>query len=216
MQNFGNKLRNFIRKSLRSQGYIFPERMNYKKFARLFYFHDLYQQIENLEGAVVECGVAYGDSIVVFAALAEREGKKRKVFGFDSFAGFPEPAKEDVSSRNPKAGEFGDATLTRVKNQIQKAGVPMPTLVKGFVKDTLPSFNEPIAFLHIDVDLYEPYKDVLNNLYGHVVSGGVIAFDEYNHMHWPGAKRAVDEFVAHYSLTILHDAPSGKYFVIKP
>ncbi|NDG09881.1 MAG: hypothetical protein EB112_04210, partial [Actinobacteria bacterium] len=76
----------------------------------------------------------------------------------------------------------------------------------------------PIAFLHIDLDLYEGYESALKLFYEQVVTGGVIFFDEYNAEAWPGATKAVDEFVTRFNLEIQEcNGKTGlaKYFVIK-
>ena len=49
-----------------------------------------------------------------------------------------------------------------------------------------------ISLLHIDVDLYEPTKLVLEKLFKHVTKGGIIIFDDYGA--FAGANKAVDDF----------------------
>ena len=49
---------------------------------------------------------------------------------------------------------------------------------------TLPDFlkrinNLKISFLHLDLDVYEPTKFVLNKLYNRVSKNGVILIDDY-------------------------------------
>lgn len=190
-----NKLRYALLKILERFGYYYPKRLQYKHLVRYFYFHDLYREIEDVPGDIVECGVAYGESLIVWATLAKQEEKGRKVYGFDSFEGFPEPSAHDTSERHAKKGEFGDARMNLVRSMLQKASVPMPTLVKGFVEDTAKTYDGTIALLHIDVDLYEGYKAVLEHLFDKVAPGGIVAFDEYRDPHWPGATKAVDEFL---------------------
>jgi hypothetical protein len=46
--------------------------------------------------------------------------------------------------------------------------------------------------LHIDVDLYEPTKHVLEKLYHRVSKGGIIIFDDYGA--FAGTNKAVDDF----------------------
>ena len=55
-------------------------------------------------------------------------------------------------------------------------------LIKGLVEDTVPTFLEenegPIAFAHMDLDLYSSTRSVFNNIAPRIVDGTVIAFDE--------------------------------------
>jgi O-methyltransferase len=92
------------------------------------------------------------------------------------------------------------------------------TLVKGFFSNTLPKCGIPsIVMLHIDADLYDAYKVVLECLYPKVAIGGVIALDEYDDRSWPGATKAVDEFLNHKEGEfVMHkDSVTGKYYIVK-
>ena len=211
-----NRARYIIIKSLEKLGYFYPERLQYKNLVKFFFYKELFDKAKHLDGAIVECGVAYGQSLIVWSTLAKAEGKDRKVFGLDSFEGFPEPSKLDTSQRNAQKGEFKGATQKRVESIIRKASVPMPTLVKGFFSNTLPSFKERVAVLYIDADLYESYKIVLESLYDQVVPGGIIGFDEYGEQNWPGATKAVDEFFKGKDIPIQKAEYLEKYFVMKP
>ena len=60
------------------------------------------------------------------------------------------------------------------------------------------AFQEDVAFLHVDCDLYSSTKDIFENLGDRVKSGTVIVFDEY--MNYPGWKyhewKAFHEFIS--------------------
>ena len=188
------KVFNVVERVGRRVGYPGPQ-LHYDQISSHFHLKDLYDQILDVPGDIAECGVAYGNSLIVLCALAQQEGMNRTVYGFDSFEGFPEPTDEDRSYRAPKKGEFADATLERIKHAIRRAGVREPVLVKGFLEQTLPGFQAPLAYLHLDVDLYSSYKVALTELFDRVAPGGIVAFDEYLQPKWPGATRAIDEFV---------------------
>ena len=93
------------------------------------------------------------------------------------------------------------------------------TVTKGFFDTSLKYYTgSRIALLHIDVDLYQSYLDVLNQLFSKVISGGVIVFDEYmsesDLKKFPGAKKAIDEFFKGRG-EIQKDSLYGKYYFIK-
>ena len=94
------------------------------------------------------------------------------------------------------------------------------TLVKGFFEESLLKYTgKQIALLHLDADLYESYKTSLELLYTKIPKGGVVAFDEYmgtfEHINFPGAKKAIDEFFGGRNYEIIRDQAFGKYYVIK-
>lgn len=177
-------------------GYPFHQDHYGRSIVRTLYFKELYDQIGPLDGDIVECGVAYGQSLMAWSALAQQEGKGRTVRGFDSFQGFPTPTREDVSARRAREGAFREASAERILAMAKMAGLPPPVLTGGFFENTLPSFDGAIALLHVDCDLYESYRTVLGTLFDRVVPGGIVAFDDYGSPLWPGATKAVDEFVA--------------------
>ena len=53
--------------------------------------------------------------------------------------------------------------------------------------------NLRISFLHLDMDVFEPTKLVLNLLYSKIVKNGVILIDDYNYVN--GATKATKEFL---------------------
>ncbi len=160
---------------------------------------------------------------------------KRKLWGFDSFQGFPEPSVFDLSPRNPQKGEWCvDQTI--VSHRLETSGVNEKNfpgletnIIKGFFDKILLVFpkNRCIAFLHIDADLYQSYKDVLAQFFSRVSIGGVVVFDEYREFplsaeygkgtiqKWPGCTKAVDDFFENRPEKIQCDELSKKYYVIK-
>jgi O-methyltransferase len=154
---------------------------------------------ERVPGDVIECGVCNGGTAAVLARFASRSPMNRKVWLFDSFQGMPGVTNEDginVSGETPESHvgkEIGD--LIRVTEVLRKVRTNMDRVrvVPGWFQDTFPSFKaREIALLNIDADWYESVKLCLHTFYDRVVPGGFVSFDDYGH--WPGCKRAVDEF----------------------
>lgn len=216
MPTLKSKLINFIVVSLRRFGYLHPKRKMFKHLNRDFHLKEMFDLIVEKPGDIVECGVGYGQSLITFGVLVKREGKGRQVYAYDSFEGFPEVHDNDkTGTNNAFKGHFKDARIETIKSLVRKADIEMPEFVKGFVEDTVQHHTGEIALLHIDLDLYEAYKVTLEQLYDKVVSGGVIAFDEYREPNWPGATKAVDEFFADKNVTINKSPFINKYFIIK-
>lgn len=150
------------------------------------------------EGLVLEFGVAGGESIRQIAA--ERLGP---VYGFDSFEGLP----EDWFGYLRKG--FFAQELPRVPENV--------TLVKGWFSDTLPGFLAvrpgPVAFLHVDSDLYSSADFTFRALEGRILPGTVVLFDEYwNYPGWLKHEfKAFQEFIERTGLSYRYDSfvPTG-------
>lgn len=175
--------------------------------------------------SIVECGVGRGRSLLTLNHLLDlylntksfkseitSKINKVKVFGLDSFEGFPNPTKFDKSFRDPKAGEWSHSPSKKYKYNIEfinkifsNSGVTKKYLeiIKGFFDKTtltLKQRNLNIGILHLDGDLYLSIKDPLKNLSKLVVKGGFIVFDDFilesdSEDAFPGARQAYEEFI---------------------
>lgn len=214
-------IKNSIRSAIKKFGYSLQ-----KLDTNSAYLERLYEKIAGVHGDVVECGVGKMGSFRVLASLVEKDTTNRVLWGFDSFEGFPSPSPEDESPRNPKKGEWKFIEPEDVPKVLLVLGFnenfidKRIKVVKGFVKDSLPQSSVgDIAFLHLDVDLYESYKMCLHYLFPKVVPGGVVLFDEYMNRdeaeRFPGAKKAIDEYLANSKYEMQRDKRSGKFFLVK-
>ncbi|MHB8618291.1 MAG: TylF/MycF/NovP-related O-methyltransferase [Chloroflexota bacterium] len=192
--------------------------------SRLLYFQRMLELAADVPGDIVECGVGWGRSLLDLSILARLEERGRQLWGFDSFEGFPEPTQEDSSSRHVKRGEWR-TDLRSVLEMLSASGLDSEfihsriTLIKGFFKDSLPLYHGgPIALLHVDVDLYQSYTDVLTLLYPRVAPGGVVLFDEFLNTleleKFPGARKAIQQYFQGKQ-DIKRDTISGKYYTVK-
>ena len=151
----------------------------------------------DVPGDIVECGVYQGDGIVTIAAHVESLRSPKRVWGFDSFEGLPEPSEFDGSHPAAARGWFGDTSLEAVQGLVDHFGYTQRiTLVPGFFRDTCRAAEvAAISVLVLDCDLYGSYLDALNCFYDLVAPGGVVVLDEYGRPEkYPGARQATDEF----------------------
>lgn len=121
-----------------------------------------------MEGCIVEAGAYKGGSTAKFSIAAGMA--QRKLVVFDSFEGLPEhheQHRENIFGEQsffPPGSYYG--TLEEVERNIQKFGVTdVCHLVKGWFKDTLPKFSEPIVAIYLDVDLAYSTRICLKYLY---------------------------------------------------
>lgn len=120
-------------------------------------------------GVCAEFGVYKGKS----ARLIGKAINPQKLYAFDSFRGLPEKWQF-----GDKCHEKGHFNLDGKIPKLTKNTIP----VVGRVEDTLPKWvadlTEPVAFVHVDTDLYAPCKVILNHLKPVLAKGAIIVFDE--------------------------------------
>ncbi len=158
-----------------------------------------------IPGALVECGVWKGGSMM--AAALTLESQERDLYLFDTFSGMAEPTEADVPSPydgysphrkwQRKSDGWAAVPTEAVRAAMDSTGYPggRVHLIAGKVEDTLPGeAPAQIALLRLDTDWYESTKHELETLYPRLVPGGVLIVDDYGH--YEGARRAVDEYFA--------------------
>ncbi|HMC40231.1 MAG TPA: TylF/MycF/NovP-related O-methyltransferase [Acidimicrobiales bacterium] len=172
----------------------------------------------DIPGAVVECGVWRGGSVLAAIEVLLRLGvTDREVYLYDTFEGMTAPTEMDTSSfeegrsaldewkryetegRRPWDWAFNQDifSLDDVRALLEKTGYPAERMhfVVGPVEQTLPAHTPgEVALLRLDTDWYESTRHELLHLYPKLSTGGVLIIDDYGH--WDGARRAVDEYFA--------------------
>ena len=195
------------------------------RLKKLIVHYELYKKIKKIKGAVLECGVYKGSSFIQWATfrLIDDKYHNRSIIGFDTFNKFPETNfLPDKIHRKKFISEAGNKSLSvkKLKKIFDKKKFKNIKLVEGDILKTVPKFviknpNLKIALLHIDVDIYEPTKVILENLFKKVVKGGIIIFDDFNV--FPGETKAVKDFLKgkKYKLKKLSYSKLKPYYIIK-
>ena len=163
---------------------------------------------EKIYGDVAELGVYKGNTAFMLAGLARQTGAT--AYLLDTFEGFSE---EDLSGVDGnKMMEFADTSLEQVRALVGEANV---RFVKGFFPDTSNQIPADARFslVHIDCDLYQPFRAALHFFYDRLVPGGFLIMHDYSSLHWDGAERAVDEFFADKPESVV-PVPDGSGTVI--
>lgn len=200
----------------------------WKQLAELAGESSMCQLLEStlsLPGNVIECGVFRGSSLMKIGRVVGEQAPEKTIFGCDSFEGFPEDkvGKVDVGflrflSRIRRKFRVCQDTPARLERFFELYNL-QGELVRGYFSETLGRFeNEQFCFIHLDVDLYESYRECLHALYDRLTPGGVVVFDEYQEPNWPGADKAIDEFFADKQLSPqrCRDRSSPAWFIRKP
>ncbi|MGB5331725.1 MAG: class I SAM-dependent methyltransferase [Woeseiaceae bacterium] len=139
------------------------------------------------QGLNLEFGVGRGKSMRWIAPNVDG-----KVHGFDSFEGI-----QEHWNGNP-IGSFAQKQMPKVPANVE--------FHVGYFDATLPGFlekhPEPVAFLHVDCDLYSSTVTIFESLANRLQPGAIVLFDEYYNFHrWQQHEfRAFQEFVARESV----------------
>jgi hypothetical protein len=197
----------------------FPKYVKRQNLTRFLALYEIFKLAMPVKGSVVECGVNHGFGIMTWAkisAILEPVNLTRRIYGFDTFAGFPRVSAQDraPTSSHVKEGDlFADShdeilELSSISDSTRFLGhVPKVTLIKGDATHTIPAFikDSPhllVSLLFLDFDLYEPTKVALKNFLPRMPKGAIIAFDELDNPLWPGETLAMLEVLETYRLRI--------------
>lgn len=193
----------------------FEKYVRRQSISRFLAHYELFKMQQDIKGCIVECGVHHGGGLMAWAKLSaalEPYALDRRIFGFDTFAGFPDIDQADkgnVANAQAKPGGFNvdynvyselteliaEYNENRFLNQFDKI-----FLIKGDATETIPHFvtEHPyllISLLFLDFDLYAPTKTALEHLLPRMSKGSILAFDEINNPWWPGETQALLEYL---------------------
>jgi hypothetical protein len=182
----------------------YARRAQVTRFAALY---ELFKLTLPVKGSIVECGVFRGASFMTFAQLSaalEPTNLTRRVYGFDSFGGFPAVSSKDRPQETGAAvGDLAADSYAELSRLIEiydtdrfLGHIPKAKLIRGDVTETIPEFlaanqHLVVSLLFLDLDLYRPTLVALRNFLPRLPKGAVLAFDELDNPLWPGETSAV-------------------------
>jgi len=128
-------------------------------------------------GVIVEAGCYKGGSTAKLSLAAHRAGRLLVVC--DSFEGIPDNTEQHPDKLLGEQIEFnrGDyqGSLQEVMANVDRLGhLASCRFVRGWLEDTLPDLQEPVAVAFIDVDLASSTRTCLKYLYPRLQPGGVL------------------------------------------
>lgn len=197
----------------------FPKYVRRQNMTRYLALYEIFKMQMEVKGSIVECGVNHGFgtmSWAKFSAILEPVNLMRRVYGFDTFEGFPEVGDKDMSasSSHVKEGDlaadvFDELTqLVDIYDSTRFIGhVNKVQLIKGDATVTIPQFVQEnphvlVSLLYLDFDLYGPTKTALEYFLPRMPKGAILAFDELDNPLWPGETLAMLETHAKRPLKI--------------
>ena len=190
----------------------FPKYVPTQDLRRFAGRYELFKQVLEVHGSVVECGVLFGGGLMAWAQLSEifePFNHLRTVIGFDTFQGFAELSEQDSTGTAVQMKPGGLAIDTQAdleraitlfdRNRVL-SHIPKVRLVRGDAQTTIPAYIQAnphlvVSLLWLDFDIYAPTATALRHFLPRMPKGAIIAFDELNHEVWPGETVAVLEEV---------------------
>jgi hypothetical protein len=175
---------------------------------RFIVLYEIFKKVLQIKGSVVECGVFRGFGLMTWSklsAILEPTNLTRRIYGFDSFEGFPDVSNEDepqVDAQVEKGGLYADSydelkELISINDSTRFLGhIGKTSLIKGDACETIPNFISAnsqvlVSLLFLDFDLFEPTKVALEKFVPRMPKGAIIAFDELDNPLWPGETMAM-------------------------
>jgi hypothetical protein len=188
----------------------FPKYVRRANLTRFIALYELFKRVIHVKGSIVECGVFRGFGVMSwskFSAILEPVNLTRRIYGFDTFSGFPNVSENDstlTSQEVEVGGLYADSKeeieelisindSTRFHPHIEKT-----KLIDGDATVTIPKFvkDNPhilVSLLFLDFDLYEPTMAALEHFVPRMPKGAILAFDELDNPLWPGETLAMLE-----------------------
>jgi len=187
----------------------FPKYIRRQKLTRLLALYELFKKVIFVKGSIVECGVYKGFGLMAWAnmsAVLEPANLTRRIYGFDSFEGFPDVGEKDRNKMLwPEKGQLYSSSFDELNELIKiydsnrfLGHVNKIQLIKGDATKTIPEFiannkHVMVSLLFLDLDLYEPTKVAIEHFVPRMPKGALIAFDELDNPIWPGETMALLE-----------------------
>ena len=196
----------------------FTKYVRRQKVTRLLVQYEIFKQISEVKGSIIECGVYHVFGLMAWAqlsAILEPVNLTRRIYGFDTFEGFPSTHEKDRSQlAEIEAGALHSdpydelIEITRIYDSNRFLGhIPKIELIKGDAVRTIPEFignhkHLVVSLLFLDFDLYEPTKAAIENFFPRMPKGAIIAFDELDNPLWPGETQSLLETIGINKLKI--------------
>jgi hypothetical protein len=208
--------------------------INRQLMARILWMHEIYSQIINVPGVIMEFGVRWGQNLALFESfrgIYEPYNYTRKVIGFDTFSGFSGVRAEDGTapivsegaySVTPGYEQYLSQLLDYHEQEAPVSHIKKYALVKGDAAQTIEQYLDAnpetiVSLAYFNMDIYQPTVKALEALKKVVTKGSVIGFDELNCPHFPGETRALQDALGldKYRLIRHPHNPYPAYLVIE-
>lgn len=182
--------------------------------------HELWQmvsKVNNLDpnASILEVGVWRGGTAGIMSQKLADLKSTATLYLADTFSGV---AKAGTNDSFYTGGEHSDTSQQIVEDVLKnKSCYQHYKILKGiFPEDTANEIaaDERFGLCHIDVDVYESAKDILEWVWSKLITGGVVVFDDYGFHSCTGVTKLVEEYRDRPDRQIIHNL-NGHALMIK-
>jgi O-methyltransferase len=181
---------------------------------RCYELWQLVEQTASLEGSLMEIGVWRGGTGALIAKQAERSGIDDPVYLCDTFTGVVKASERDQIY---KGGEHSDTSIRKVQTILARLQLKNVKILTGIFPDEtehLVPASERFRFCHVDVDVADGAKDIVDWIWDRLVIGGMMVYDDYGFMVCGGVTQFVNEQRKLGDRIVIHNL-NGHAIVIK-
>lgn len=156
-------------------------------------------QLADIDGDIIEIGVWRGGTGCLMARATSK-----KVVLCDTFAGV---VKAGESDNFYKGSEHADTSAQIVETLSAKLGLTNIEILQGVFPDETGKAvaDRKFSLCHIDVDVYESARDILDWIWPRLSIGGAVVFDDYGFARCDGVTKLVNERMARPGAIFLHN-----------
>lgn len=171
--------------------------------------YELFKKTLDIPGAIVECGVFKGVSLIRWATFRDMlsNSASKKIIGFDIFGKYPKAnLPKDKLHRKYFIGKAGDGiSKEQLSTIFVQKGITNVELIEGDIVKAVPDYVEQhpelkISLLYLDCMIFEPTLIALENFYDKIMLGGVLLLNGYSKA--LGETKAVDSFFTNVDISI--------------
>ncbi|RJR14725.1 methyltransferase [Candidatus Microgenomates bacterium] len=173
----------------------------------------LVEQVRKIPGVIIEVGVWRGGSGTLIAQRARERKIHTKIYLCDTFCGIVKAGKKDNYYRG---GEYADTSQNAVERLLRRFHLRDVCVLQGIFPDETGKYitEKKVRLCHIDVDVYESTKDILNWVWPKLSLGGMVIFDDYGFQACEGVTTLVNEQRQKKDRLIIHNL-NGHAIMVK-
>jgi O-methyltransferase len=175
---------------------------------RCYELWDLAKKIHEIDPACsyIEIGVWRGGTAGIITKKLSLLNATNKFYLADTFSGVVKASTKDEYYLGGEHSDTSEEIVTTLLNE--KMGCTNFQMLKGiFPEETahLIAANEKFGFCHIDVDVYESARDIVDWIWGKLIIGGVIIFDDFGFHTCNGVTKYVEEQKIKEDRVVVHN-----------
>lgn len=169
--------------------------------AQLCFLCQCIDDTRHIKGAIAEIGCSSGATTIFLKKYMESVNIDKPYYAIDTFSGFvAEDMDFEVTARGKSKNFFVGFEVNKRKwfdGTMRQNSVSDVTSIEADVNKYDLTGLGPLSFVLLDVDLYQPMKKCLYDLYQVLAPGGMIVVDDCDssNIKWDGSEQAYKEFM---------------------